>query len=154
MKRIISLLLALVIAISAAIPVYATGDGNMDSGGIGIVRFNEVTTPPEPGEYDYEYRVNTEVITSVEVRGGQSDPDNPVSVRFNIQGRTYTVSNVYYPDGDSQLAWVRWRTPAEPCVITISVSVYGGGSAQGTITCNIVDLEGNDPQGPLVPLGG
>ena len=63
--------------------------------GIGIVRFNEVTTPPEPGEYDYEYRVNTEVITSVEVRGGQSDPDNPVSVRFNIQGRTYTVSKVW-----------------------------------------------------------
>ena len=117
--------------------------------GIGIVRFNEVTTPPDPGEYDYEYRVNTEVITSVEVRGGQSDPDNPVSVRFNIQGRTYTVSNVYYPDGDSQLAWVRWRTPAEPCVITISVSVYGGGSAQGTITCNIVELDGNDPPNPL-----
>ncbi len=117
--------------------------------GIGIVRFNEVTTPPDPGEYDYEYRVNTEVITSVEVRGGQSDPDNPVSVRFNIQGRTYTVSNVYYPDGDSQLAWVRWRTPAEPCVITISVSVYGGGSAQDTITCNIVDLDGNDPPNPL-----
>ena len=117
--------------------------------GIGIVRFNEVTTPPDPGEYDYEYRVNTEVITSVEVRGGQSDPDNPVSVRFSIQGRTYTVSNVYYPDGDSQLAWVRWRTPAEPCVITISVSVYGGGSAQGTITCNIVDLDGNDPPNPL-----
>ena len=117
--------------------------------GIGIVRFNEVTTPPQPGEYDYEYRVNTEVITSVEVRGGQSDPDSPVSVRFNIQGRTYTVSNVYYPDGDSQLAWVRWRTPAEPCVITISVSVYGGGSAQGTITCNIVDLDGKDPPNPL-----
>ena len=73
-----------------------------------------MTTPPDPGEYDYEYRVNTEVITSVEVRGGQSDPDNPVSVRFSIQGRTYTVGNVYYPDGDSQLAWVRWRTPAEP----------------------------------------
>ena len=117
--------------------------------GIGIVRFNEVTTPPEINDFDYEYRVNTEVITSVEVRGGQSDPDNPVSVRFNIQGRTYTVSNVYYPDGDSQLAWVRWRTPIEPCVITISVSVYGGGSAQGTITCNIVDLDGNDPPNPL-----
>ena len=117
--------------------------------GIGIVRFNEVTTPPEPGEYDYEYRVNTEVITSVEVRGGQSDPDNPVSVRFNIQGRTYTVSNVYYPDGDSQLVWVRWRTPADPCVIAISVSVSGGGSAQSTITCNIVDLDGNDPPNPL-----
>ena len=36
MKRIISLLLALVIAISAAIPAYATGDGNMDSGGSGM----------------------------------------------------------------------------------------------------------------------
>ena len=36
MKRIISLLLALVIAISAAIPAYATGDGNMDSGGGGM----------------------------------------------------------------------------------------------------------------------
>ena len=36
MKRILSLLLALVIAISAAIPVYATGDGNMDSGGSGM----------------------------------------------------------------------------------------------------------------------
>ena len=36
MKRILSLLLALVIAISAAIPAYATGDGNMDSGGISM----------------------------------------------------------------------------------------------------------------------
>ena len=35
MKRILSLLLALVIAISAAVPAYATGDGNMDSGGSG-----------------------------------------------------------------------------------------------------------------------
>ena len=30
--------------------------------GIGIVRFNEVTTPPDPGEYDYEYRINYIVI--------------------------------------------------------------------------------------------
>ena len=37
MKRIISLMLALVIAISAAVPAYATGDGNMDSGGSGMV---------------------------------------------------------------------------------------------------------------------
>ena len=117
--------------------------------GIGIVRFNEVTTPPDPGEYDYEYRVNTEVITSVEVRGGQSDPDNPVSVRFNIQGRTYTVSNVYYPDGDSQLAWVRWTTPDEPQDMTIDVDVSGPGSAQATIHCKIVDLDENPPPNPV-----
>ena len=66
-------------------------------------------------------------------------------VRFVIQGRTYTVSNVYYPDGDSQLVWVKWHTPSEPCVITIAVSVSGGGTAQSTITCNVVDLDGNDP---------
>ena len=117
--------------------------------GLGIVRFEEQPEEPEISTYDYEYRTNTEVITAVEVSGGQSDPDDPVTVQFHIDGTTYTVSNVYYPDGDSQLAWVRWRTPIEPCVITISVSVYGGGSAQGTITCNIVDLDGNDPPNPL-----
>ena len=62
-------------------------------------------------EFDYEYRVDTDVITSVEVSGGQSDPDNPVTVQFVIEGSTYTVSNVYYPDGDSQLVWVKWHTP-------------------------------------------
>ena len=100
-------------------------------------------------DFDYEYRVDTDVISSVEVSGGQSDPDNPVTVRFVIQGRTYTVSNVYYPDGDSQLVWVKWHTPSEPCVITIAVSVSGGGTAQSTITCNIVDLDGNDPPNPV-----
>jgi hypothetical protein len=82
--------------------------------------------PPDVNDFDYEYRVDTDVISSVEVSGGQSDPDNPVTVRFVIQGRTYTVSNVYYPDGDSQLVWVKWHTPSEPCVITIAVSVSGG----------------------------
>ncbi len=117
--------------------------------GIGIVRFTEITEWPEPSEFDYEYRVDTDVITSVEVSGGQSDPNNPVSVEFIIQGTTYTVSNVYYPEGDSQLAWVKWHTPSEPCVCTIRVNTRGGGWAQSTITANIVDLDGNDPPNPV-----
>lgn len=36
MKRILPLLLALVLALTSAIPAYATGDGNMDSGGSGM----------------------------------------------------------------------------------------------------------------------
>jgi hypothetical protein len=117
--------------------------------GIGIVRFTDVTEPPAVETYDYEYRVNTEVITSVDVSGGQSDPDNPVSVDFNIAGRSYTVSNVYYPAGDSQLAWVRWTTPSEPCEMTITVNVHGGGSVRsGRINVNVVDLSGNDPPNP------
>lgn len=119
--------------------------------GIGIVRFREVPAdPPEVTTYDYEYRTNTEVITSVTVRGGQADPDHPVTVRFTIGGLTYTVSGVYYPEDDSQLVWVRWRTPTNPQTMTIGVSVSGGGSAsQGTFTANIVDLSGNDPPNPV-----
>ena len=117
--------------------------------GIGIVRFNETVTPPELETVDYEYRVDTEVITAVTITGGQSDPDHPVNVTFHINGSSYTVSNVYYPEGASQLAWVRWRTPSTPQTITITVSVSGNGSpGQGTITARIVDLDGNDPPNP------
>ncbi|HHX12287.1 MAG TPA: hypothetical protein GX731_05655, partial [Clostridiales bacterium] len=78
--------------------------------GLGIVRFTEQPEPPIVSAYDYEYRVNTEVITSVMISGGQSDPDRPTRVSFIIDGRTYNVGNVYYPSGDSQLAWVKWTT--------------------------------------------
>lgn len=128
---------------------HASNSDIISSLGIGIVRFTEITEWPEPSEFDYEYRVDTDVITSVEVGGGQSDPDNPVSVEFIIQGTTYTVSNVYYPEGDSQLAWVKWHTPSEPCVCTIRVNTRGGGWTQSTITANIVDLDGKDPPNPV-----
>ena len=117
--------------------------------GLGIVRFEEQPEEPVISTYDYAYRTNTEVITAVEVSGGQSDPDNPVTVRFHIDGTTYTVSNVYYPDGDSQLAWVRWTTPDEPQDMTIDVDVSGPGSAQATIHCKIVDLDENPPPNPV-----
>lgn len=127
----------------------ATDADILSSLGIGVVRFSERVEPPLPGEFDYKYRTDTDVITAVEVSGGQSDPDSPVSVEFIIQGTTYTVENVYYPEGDSQLAWVKWHTPSAPCVCTISVGTRGGGSAQSIITANIVDLDGNDPPNPV-----
>lgn len=118
--------------------------------GLGIVSFQEVPQELELTHYDYEYRVNTEVITAVTVSGGQADPDRPVTVRFNIGGTTYTVRNVYYPEDDSQLVWVRWVTPSTPQTMSINVSVSGGGStSKGTITANIVDLSGNDPPNPV-----
>lgn len=129
----------------------ASNDDIISSLGLGIVRFNETEPePPEVDAYDYEYRVNTEVITSVTVRGGQADPDHPVTVHFIIGGQTYTVCGVYYPAGDSQLAWVRWRTPSIPQTMTIHVSVSGGGSvSQGIIVARIVDLSVNDPPNPV-----
>ena len=127
----------------------ATNADIISSLGLGIIRFSEAE-PPQVDSYDYTYRVNTQVITSVTVSGGQSDPDDPVSVRFTIGGTAYTVNNVYYPSGDSQLVWVRWTTPSTPQTMTINVNVTGGGRAsQRTITANIVDLSGNDPPNPV-----
>ena len=118
--------------------------------GLGIVRFKETDIPPEAEDYDYEYRINTEVITSVTVSGEQADPDNPVKVKFTVGSETYTVSGVYYPEGDRQLVWVRWTTPSTPQTMIIRVSATGGGVVnKGTITAKIVDLLGNDPSNPL-----
>lgn len=118
--------------------------------GLGIVRFKEKPEEPIISTYDYEYRVNTEVITSVMVSGGQSDPDNPTYVSFSIDGRTYDVGNVYYPRGDSQLAWVKWTTPNTEQNMTIYVNVNGpGGTAKSTINIKIVDLDKNPPPNPV-----
>ncbi|MBO5159792.1 MAG: hypothetical protein J6B94_09450 [Lachnospiraceae bacterium] len=117
--------------------------------GLGIVRFNEVVVP-EVIEADYEYRVDTDVITAVTVSGGESSPDEPVTVTFNILGRNYTVNNVYYPEGNQQLVWVKWHTPDTEQHVTINVSVSGPGSpSRGTISANIVDLDKNPPPNPV-----
>lgn len=131
--------------------IAASNTDIISSLGLGIVRFNEAEPEsPDVTTADYEYRINTDVITSVTVWGGQSDPDHPVTVYFTIDGQNYSVGAIYYPAGDSQLAWVRWRTPSSPQTMTIHVSVLGGGSAsQGTITARIVDLSRNDPPNPV-----
>ena len=118
--------------------------------GLGIVRFNETITQ-EVIQADYTYRVDTDVITAVTVIGGQSDPDNSVSVTFSILGRNYSVGNVYYPEGGQQLVWVKWHTPSTEQHITISVSASGGSASvsRGTITANIVDLDDNPPPNPV-----
>lgn len=119
--------------------------------GLGIVRFKDMPAePPDVSVYDYEYRVNTEVITAIAVSGGQSDPDKPVSATFYVNGKSHKVSNIYYPEGDSQLAWIRWTTPSAPQKMTITVSVSGGGSSsKATINVNIVDLDKNPPPNPV-----
>ncbi|NCB42256.1 MAG: hypothetical protein EOM59_06510 [Clostridia bacterium] len=119
--------------------------------GLGIVRFSELPTDEgDVGSYDYEYRTGTEVITAVTVSGGQSDPDDPASAKFIIGGNTYRVNNVYYPSGDSQLAWVRWTTPDTPQDMTIQVSVSGQGALdRSTIHVKIVDLSNNPPPNPV-----
>ena len=118
--------------------------------GMGIVRFEEQPPEqPEPTHYDYEYRVDTDVITPVTLyAGSEINPDGPATVTFTIKGSTYRMSNIVIPEGDSQLAWVKWHTPSEPQDITITVRTNRGTLSQTTIKAKVVDLSGNDPPDP------
>lgn len=129
----------------------AASDSDIKSSlGLGIVRFKELPEEVVVSAYDYEYRVDTDVITAVTVSGGQSDPDNPARVKFTIGGTTYNVGNVYYPSGDSQLVWVKWRTPSKAQTMDIQVSVSGpGNTSMSTIHVKIVDLNKNPPPNPV-----
>ena len=118
--------------------------------GMGIVRFEEQPPEqPEPTDYDYEYRVDTDVITPVTLyAGSEINPDGPATVTFTIKGSTYRMNNIVIPEGDSQLAWVKWHTPSEPQDITITLRTNRGTLSQTTIKAKVVDLSGNDPPDP------
>ena len=117
--------------------------------GVGIVSFKEPEEEVEVAASDYEYRVDTDVYTSITVTGGEHTPDNPVTVRFYIKNKVYTVGNIVYPKGASQLVWCKWHTPNTEQTVNVKVTVTGGASASKTnITANIVDLNKNPPPDP------
>lgn len=117
--------------------------------GVGIVSFKEPEEEVEVTSSDYEYRVDTDVYTSITVTGGEHTPDNPVTVRFYIKNKVYTVGNIVYPKGASQLVWCKWHTPNTEQTVNIKVTVTGGASASKTnITAGIVDLNKNPPPDP------
>lgn len=115
--------------------------------GMGIIRFSE-PDPEPPKESNVTYRCDTEVITAVTLTtGSQKTPDNPAYARFSINGKTYSHSGIYIPQGGSQLAWVKWRTPKEPGYITITVASNCSVSSS-EIVAQIVDLDKNPPADP------
>jgi hypothetical protein len=125
-----------------------SNDQIISSLGLGIVRYNE---PPdlEVEAFDYEYRTDTEVITSVTLStGSRLTPDNPGRATFSIMGSSYTVSNIVIPAGGSQVVWCKWRTPATPQMVTINVSASGGSVSNSTIKAKIMDLNENEPPNP------
>jgi hypothetical protein len=119
--------------------------------GIGIVTFTDTPTEEVDIDFpDYTYRTNTDVITSVTVSSGEEhNPDNPITVKFRIGGVTYSVGNVVFPAGSSQLVWVKWHTPKTPQDINIYVDIIGGASvSNGIINAQIVELSENPPPDP------
>lgn len=118
--------------------------------GLGIVRFKELPPTGDIEAPDVEYRVNTDVITSVTLTtGSRLTPDNPASVTFYIDGRSYRVNNIVIPEGDSQVVWVKWHTPSTPQTLNIQVSVSGAYTAKTNFVAKIVDLNENRPPDPL-----
>ena len=120
--------------------------------GMGIVKFKEQPPVPESGMEapDMEYRVNTDVITSITLRASENlTPDNPASVTFYILDTSYQVNNIVSPKDDSQVVWIKWHTPGTPQDVNITVSVSGATTAQTTFTARIVDLNERIPPDPL-----
>lgn len=105
------------------------------------------------------YRANTEVITSVRVHtkatGNRVDflnPDNKGKVTFTINGMSKT-HEVIMPDGASQLAWVKWKTPESPGKVMIQIQASPGlfldsNVESKTIEAMIVDMNENIPPDP------
>ena len=119
--------------------------------GMGIVSYTDMdeTPPPEPSEYDIEYRINTEVITSVMLNASSEiNPDAPATVTFTVSGRSYTMSNIVIPEGESQVVWFKWTTPATEQIVTITVSTNRGWLSDNRINAKVVDLGKNPPPDP------
>lgn len=117
--------------------------------GIGTVTYTELPEEPEPAMYDVEYRINTEVITTVTLHANKEiNPDSPATVTFHVMGRSYTMSNIVIPEGESQVVWCKWTTPATEQAVTITVSTNKGYLSENQINAKIVDLGKNPPPDP------
>lgn len=125
-------------------------DKIISSLGLGIVTFPAAWTPPPAVEAsDYTYHTDIDVITAITVKGGVSDPDNAVTATFTIEGTKYKVTNIYYPEGGSQLVWVKWHTPTTPKNITITVDVKRGTkTTKKTIKVKVERINDNPPPDP------
>jgi len=117
--------------------------------GMGIVSYIELEELPEPGEYTIEYRANTEVITAVTLHTiDEINYDNYATVTFRVLGESYQMTLVVIPEGESQVVWFRWRTPATEQTVTITVETDRGYLSENVIVANIVDLNKNPPPDP------
>lgn len=117
--------------------------------GLGVIRFSEADKGVDIDSNSYEYRCDTDVITSITVNTDRRrTPDNPVSVSFRVNGQNYTVSNIYIPEGESQKVWFKWHTPKTPQTLNIDVSISGASANKANITAKIVDLKENTPPNP------
>ncbi len=137
--------------------------------GMRLLKANAVNVVENDTEYDYEYRVDTDVISSVRIYASDDiTPDNrhfseaaynnPVknTATITISANGYSKSTeVVIPDGGSELVWLKWHTPSVPGDVTIQVNVSGnsaakidGTSRSATLIGKVVDLSLSEPPNP------
>ncbi|MEA1976014.1 MAG: hypothetical protein U9N10_10890, partial [Bacillota bacterium] len=137
--------------------------------GMRMLKANAVNVVDNDTTYDYEYRVDTDVITSVRIyASGDVTPDNrhksesayknPIknTATITMTANGYSKSTeVVIPSGGSELVWIKWHTPSTSQDVAIDVKVTGNSSAkiEGTsrsaiITGKVVDLNLNPPPNP------
>lgn len=140
--------------------------------GLGVVRFTDEPLPDEsvqtpntddddwwygfawmyggngiPNGPQYAYRTDTDVITSIKVNADKEyNPDNPLTAKFKIDGNNYVVEDIVIPENESQLVWVKWHTPTEPCEVQIKVTIGGRTRTATAVIEKIVDNEPPDPK--------
>lgn len=124
-------------------------DTILSSLGIGIVTYKELPNA-ELEATDYEYRVNTDVITSITLTADEDiTPKAPAKVTFHINGHDYAVTDIVIPQNGSQVVWAKWHTPESPCTVPITVEVEGAQTGQTSFTAHVIDLDDNPPPDPL-----
>ncbi|VDN47286.1 conserved exported protein of unknown function [Petrocella atlantisensis] len=151
--------------------VYWDLDRIISGGGWGmrILRPNSEEVEENDTTYDYDYRVDTDVITSVRIFADEDvTPDNrhisdyyydhPIENTATVimSANGYSKSTeVVIPEGGSQLVWIKWHTPVTPSIVDIQVQVIGNSAAKidgdyrsATITGNVMDLNENVPPNP------
>ena len=120
--------------------------------GLGVVKFREDDgeDPDDPViTANYTYRVDTDVVTSVELRtSSEINPDSPAKVTFKIGSTTYRVTNIVIPEDESQLVWVKWHTPSTPQTVNISVSSNKGSLSATSIAAKVENLDTHVPPDP------
>lgn len=151
--------------------VYWSDDRIISGGGWGMrmLKPNATNIVKNDTTYDYEYRVNTYVITSVRIYASEDiTPDNRdesesayKNPKKNIATVTMTANGysksteVVIPRGGSELVWIKWYTPSTPQDVVINVKVTGnsaakidGRSRSVTLMGKVVDLDLNPPPNP------
>ena len=156
--------------------VHWSDDRIISGGGIGMrmLEANGISVVENNTIYDYTYRVDTDVITSVKVKAisGDISPDmrhlttdtrsstysNPSDgkayVTMSANGQSST-EEIIIPNGNSEYVWLKWHTPNVVSDVEVSVSISGNPSARlesggrsTSFTVKIEDLSDNEPPDP------